>query len=640
MPVAGKMAPATCPYCGCGCGVFLSALAGGRTISETMPVSSHPVNRGTLCFRGWKVSEFINSGERLTSPLLRKNGTFEKARWDEALEHIARRLREVREKHGASSTGVVSSAKCSNEEIYFLHKFALEALGTKNIDGSARLYQTAALPLLSEKTGLPLAIKSLEEIESAELIVLFGLNPTSQQPQLASRILKAVKKGSGLIVADPRRTQIAAFGEHLPILPGGDLSLLLAFSKVILEENLYDREKLLKDTSGFDAFQADLSKFDFQSAEKSTGLPLEKIRETARRLANSATLFIAGPGIAQQAHGTEALLALCNLALLSGNAARDGAGVFLPAEQNNALGAVLIARHFASKAKEPPLTLLEILEEASKGKIKALYFMGGNILESCPDPDRVRKALSGLDFLGGSELFLTRTAALAEVVLPAASFAEKDGTFTNCEGRVQRIRPVLPPPGEALPDWKILSALAEKFGVDMAYPNPEKIFEDMTREIPEYDGMKYADLENPGGKRIRQAPTGKPAFIQVEAPLWAPNEYPFTLLLGRIHPHWNSGNLTSRSFSSRRESPTSFVQVNPKDAERLKIREGWKVKVSTPSGELSLACSLDDSLPEGVIFVPLFAGETPANVLAAFAYDRKSGIPAFNPQPARIEAVR
>lgn len=605
-----------------------------------MPSPSHPVSRGTLCFRGWKSSEFVQSKERLVNPLLKEGGAFREAGWNEALEHIVRRLRDVRERHGGASIGVVFSAKCTNEEIYLLHKFAQEALGTKNIDGSARLYQTAALPLLSEKTNLPLSIKSLEDIEKAELIVLMGLNPISQQPQIASRILRAVKGGSGLIVVDPRRTQIAAFGDHLSISPGGDVSLLLALSKVILEENLCDRERLLKDASGFETFRASLEKFDLSGAEKTTGVPLSKIREAARRIAKSATIFLAGAGIAQQAHGAEALLALCNLALLSGNAIREGAGVFLPAEQNNALGAVLLSRHFTAKEKERPLTLLEILEEAEKGKIKALYFMGGNLLESCPDADFVRRGLSGLEFLAGSELFLTRTAALAEVLLPAASFAEKEGTFTNCEGRVQRIRPVLPPPGEARPDWEILLELAGKFGVKMNYPGPEKIFEEMAREIPEYEGMNYSELEKPGGLKIKLQQPGKPVFIPVEAPLWAPDEYPLTLILGRIHPHWNSGNLTSRSFSSRRESPASFVQVNPKDAERLKIRDGWKVKVSTPSGELILHCAVDPSVPEGVLFVPLFAGDTSANVLAAFAYDKVSKIPAMKNQPARIEAVR
>jgi len=607
-----------------------------------MPGPSHPVNRGTICFRGWKSTEFVQSKERLTKPLLKEGGAFREAGWNEALERIHQRLLEIRKKHGGSSIGVVFSAKCTNEEIYLLHKFAQEALGTKNIDGSARLYQTAAIPLLSEKTGLPLAIKSLEDIEKAELIILMGVNPVSQQPQVASRILRAVKNGSGLIVVDPRKTQIAAFGEHLPIRPGGDLSLLIAISKVILKENLCDRERLLKDTSGFESFRAALEKFELSGAEKATGVPLSKLREAARRIAKSVTLFIAGAGIAQQAHGTEALLALCNLALLSGNAVGEGAGVFLPAEQNNALGAVLLSRHFTAKEKKPSLTLLEILEEASRGKIKALYFMGGNIFESCPDADFVRQALSGLEFMGGSELFLTRTAALAEVVLPAASFAEKDGTFTNFEGRVQRIRSVLPPPGESRPDWEILSELAEKFGVKMAYQNPEKIFEDMAREIPEYEGMNYSELGEPGGIKIKLNPPGKPAFIPVEA---APAEkepegYPFTLILGRIHPHWNSGNLTSRSFSSQRESAASFVQVNPKDAERLKIRDGWKAKVSTPRGELLLHCSVDAAIPEGVLFVPLFAGDTSANVLAAFTYDKESKIPAMKNQPARIEAVR
>ncbi len=641
MPVTGKMAPVTCPYCGCGCGVFLSAAAGGRAISETMPGSSHPVNRGTLCFRGWKVSEFINSGERLTSPLLRKNGIFGKVRWDEALEHVAARLRKVREKHGASSIGIVYSAKCGNEDIYCLHRFALECLGTKNIDGSARLFQTAAIPLLMEKTALPPAVKTLDEIESAGLVFLLGSNPVFQAPQIASRIMRAVRKGSGLIVADPRRTQISEFGEHLALRPGSDLFLLQALSRIILDEKLFDLEKVRDGTSEFGMFREGLEKFDLFSAEKSTGLPLSDIRKAAIRIAASHTLFIAGSGTARQAHGTENLMALCNLALLSGNALQEGSGVFLPAEQNNALGSVLTGRYFAVRSQEPLLTLLEILEAAEKGKIKALYFMGANLLESCPDAEFVRRALSGLEFLGGSELFLTRTAELAEVVLPAAGFAEKEGTFTNCEGRVQRSRPAILPPGEARTDWKILLELAEKFGSRMDYPSPEIIFEEMARRIPEYDGMKYSGLEKQGGMLTKKFPPGKPFFVQVENnPLEKkPKGFPLTLIMGRIHSHWNSGNLTRRSFSSRRESPASFVQVNPKDAEHLKIREGWKVKVSTPTGELSLACSLDDSLPEGVIFVPLFAGETSANVLAAFAYDRKSGIPAFNPQPARIEAA-
>lgn len=430
------------------------------------------------------------------------NGNLQAVSWEQALEQVARELKRIKEEHGADSLAILGSSKCTNEENYLLQRLARGALGTNNIDNGSRLYDSASRFGLGTSVGFPGTTGSLDELERSEAILVIGANPSTSTPAVGYAIKRAVKyKGTKLLLVDPRQTKLAAFA-HLWLRPkvGTDVALLNGLAKVIIDERLFDEEFVGRRTQNFDELTRNLREYTPEHVENITGIATHDVRLTARLFANAERASIVyGEGITQRVTGTDSVMALANLAMLTGNIGRGRGGIFVLKRENNAQGAcdmgslpgflpgyqdvhdVEARRKFEEKwgvhlPTATGLTAIEMIEQAAAGKLKGMLVVGENPVVSFPRPSLVKETLTSLELLVVSDMFLTETAKLATVVLPAASFAEKEGTFTNFEGRVQRIRKAIEPVGNSLADWEIIVKLARRIGHPMPYPSPIKLW--------------------------------------------------------------------------------------------------------------------------------------------------------------------
>ena len=656
----------TCAFCGCGCGLYLQIEK--RSVTGVTPSQRHPVSHGRLCARGWHVYEFVHHPDRLKKPFIRKDGALQKADWDEALDTVARKLIGIRDKYGSDSIGVIASAKCTNEDNFVLMKFCRASLGTKNIDNGASLYDSATLPGLMQSCGFGASTNSLNELEDTEVILAAGTDTTQTHPQAASRITRAVSRGAKLIVIDPRKTQISNFANvHLRLKPGTYVGLINGLIHVILKDGLINEEDVVRTTSNLDSLKTMVEKYTSDYVAEVCGVSGSDLEKAARLLAGtSKAMTVYSTGATAQAAGKDTVCALANLALLCGHLGAAHNGIVALQEQNNAQGAADMGavpgfysgyQPVDSKAEKakfeaewntklPAGPGLSILEMLSPGKLKALYIMGENPLITAPDVGLSTEALKALEFLVVQDIFLTETAELADIVLPAASFAEKDGTFTNIERRVQRIRAAVSPPGEALPDWKIIAELSNRIGYTMDYDSPAQIMQEISRLTPIYAGISHErldegwglqwpcpDKEHPGtpvlrhdfsqdGKiifpLIEQNGKGKEHFTPVEdiALVEPPDEeYPFTLATGSLYWHWHSGTMTRRSATLSREYPEVFAAINPEDAEQLDIRKNQRIRIISKRGEIETAAMITDRIQVKTVFIPQHYKNTASKVL-------------------------
>ncbi len=483
-----KLVPTICPYCGCGCGINLVVKDG--KVAGVEPWKRHPVNEGKLCPKGNFSHEFIHSPDRLTHPLIRKNGRLVPSTWDDALGHIAANFSRVKDGHGAGSLACLSSAKATNEENYLMQKFARAVIGTPNVDHCARLCHSPTVAGLAKAIGSGAMTNTIKDIEEAQCIFIIGSNTVEAHPLIARRVLRAKEAGAKIIVADPRFNATARHADiYAPMRSGTDVALLSAMMQFIIAEKLYNLDFINARTKGFEKLKSSVFDCSPQWAARVTGVPASTIREMAVAYASRRPASILySMGITQHTTGTDNVLAIADLALLTGNVGRRGSGINPLRGQNNVQGACdmgalpdtlpgykpitddawreKVCREWQidSMPSKPGLTLVEMMRSVESGVIKAMYIMGENPVISDPDAEKVKRSLSSLDFLVVQDIFLTETAQLADVVLPAASFAEKDGTFTNTERRVQLIRKAIAPVGEAKPDWEILCLLAKKMG--------------------------------------------------------------------------------------------------------------------------------------------------------------------------------
>ncbi|CAJ37466.1 formate dehydrogenase subunit alpha [Methanocella arvoryzae] len=678
-----RLVPTICPYCGCGCGLNL-VCADGR-VKGVEPWKRHPVNEGKLCPKGNFAHEFIHSPDRLTAPLIRKNGVLTRATWPEALKLVSERLAEIREKCGSESIGVLASARATNEENYLLQKFARAVLKTPHIDHCARLCHSSTVSGLAGAFGSGAMTGSIKDIEEAKCIFIIGSNTFEAHPLIARRILKARSKGAVVIVADPRFNMTARHADiYVPLRSGGDVALLNAMAHVIITEGLEDRRFIDARTRGFEELKQAVAECTPERAEAITGINASTIREIARIYATSGgSAILYSMGITQHSTGTDNVHAIANLAMLTGNVGKKGSGVNPLRGQNNVQGACDMGclpdvfpgyrqitdqsrSEFAAAWKtagEIPgqgLTVVEMFDAALGGKIKAMYVVGENPAVSDPDTGKVERALDGLEFLVVQDIFLTETAKYADVVLPAATFAERDGTFTNTERRVQLIRKAVEPPGEALPDWKIISMLATEMGAEgFEYGSPEQIFDELTTIVPQYRGINYPRLLRPEGVQWPcpgalhpgtptlftdgfNHPDGKGIFmpVQYRPPAEQPDaEYPFVLTTGRILFHYHTGSMTRRSPSLDGEVRSGFVEISSLDARRLGIRMDDMVRVTSRRGQIELAARVTDAIVKGTVFIPFHFAEAAANRLTNTALDPVSKMPELKVCAVKLEKV-
>ena len=683
-----------CPYCGVGCQLKL-AVRDERIVSSK-PDPDGPANRGQACVKGrYGIAEFVHHPERLTAPLIRKNRQLKQASWDEALVLVAKKLRE----YAPDEIGFIASAKCTNEENYVMQKFARAVLGTNNVDHCARLCHAPTVAGLVQSFGSGAMTNSITEIGNAACILAIGTNTTENHPVIGLEMIRAAKNKGKLIVVNPKEIELCRFADlWLQHSPGTDVALLMGgMMRVIVDEELFDRAFIEGRCENFDEFRESLKDFDLDFVEQVTRVPKDKIVEAARMFAtNSPATIIYAMGITQHAHGTDNVLATANLAMLTGNIGKPSTGVNPLRGQNNVQGACdmgalpnvypgyqavsdrAIREKFetawgcslpptlkekfgiawsCSLPSSPGLTLVEMLEAAHRKDIKALYLVGENPALSDADAQHAREALGRLEFLVVQDIFLSETAKYAHVVLPAASFAEKDGTFTNTERRVQRVRKAVEPPGDSKADWWIICQVAQKLearGFD--YNHPSDIMEEIRRLTPSYGGIGYERLESGGlqwpcpfddhpGTSILHANTcvrGKGRFIPLKyiPPREMPDaDYPLILTTGRSLYHFHTGTMTRKVSGLNVIEPEGVVEVSPQDASQLGIAQGDKVKVSSRRGEVITKAKVTQTLPLGVVFMNFHFAESAANILTNPEFDPVAKIPEFKVAAVKVEKI-
>ncbi len=660
-----------CPYCGTGC-MFYLVSDGGRLIGVE-PSSTHPVSRGSLCVKGWNAFAFVHHPDRLTTPLMRRGGELVPASWDEALATVVERLKEVQRRHGADAVMFASSAKATNEENYLLMKLARAAFGTNNVDHCARLCHSSTVFGLGEAFGSGAMSNSIDCVDRAGLILVIGSNTTEQHPLIGSRILAAARRGTRLIVADNRRIRLSRHADlHLRHKNGSDVALLSAMMQVIIAEGLEDRAFIEQRTENFPELAAAVAPWTPERAAAVTGLEAADIVAAARLFAGvKPAMIVYSMGITQHSHGVDNVRCCAALAMLTGNLGRPGAGVNPLRGQNNVQGGCdmgalpdvfsgyqrvadpalrgkfAAAWGVAELPESPGLPLTRAMDAAAAESLKGMFVMGENPMLSDPDQAHARHALENLEFLAVQDIFLTETAALADVVLPAACYAEKDGTFTNTERRVQRVRKAVEPPGEARADWEIICALAEQAGYPgMRYPGPAEVMDEIASLTPSYGGIAYdrldphglqwpcPDRSHPGTPvlHLERFTRGPGRFVPVAYRPSAESpdaEFPFVLTTGRTYFHWHTGTMTRRSHLLDREEATAFVELNPQDAAALGVRDGEPVSVASRRGQITVRARVTEMVVPGVLFIPFHFAEGAANALTNNALDPESSIPEF-----------
>ncbi len=666
-----------CPYCGTGC-MFYLVSDGGRLVGIE-PSVTHPVSRGGLCVKGWNAFAFVHHPDRLTSPLLRRDGVLQPASWDEAISTVVDRLRKIQHRYGADSLMFCSSAKATNEENYLLMKLARAVFGTNNIDHCARLCHSSTVVGLAETFGSGAMTNSIACFDQAGAILVIGSNTTEQHPLIGSRILNASRRGARLIVADNRRIRLARHADlHLRHKNGSDVALLSGIMHVIIAEGLADHDFIESRTENYEALAQSLVEWTPQRAAEVTGLTPDEIIAAARLFAAAENAMIVySMGITQHSHGVDNVRCCAALALLTGNVGRPGCGVNPLRGQNNVQGGCDMgalpdvysgyqkvsdpalrekfarAWEVANLPETPGLPLTHAMNAAATGRLRGMFIMGENPILSDPDQAHARRALENLELLVVQDIFLTETAALADVVLPAACYAEKDGTFTNTERRVQCVAKAVEPPGEARADWEIICDLAAQAGYGgMRYRDPAAVMAEIAGLTPIYGGISHErlaphglqwpcpDRQHPGTPvlHINSFTRGPGRFSPVtyrpSAEL-ADSEYPFVLTTGRTYFHWHTGTMTRRTHLLDREERTAFVELHPDDAARLGIRDRGELLVKSRRGEVRVQARITGMVIPGVLFMPFHFAEGAANALTNNVLDPESAIPEF-----KICAVR
>ena len=603
-----KYVPSTCPYCGNGCGVNL-VVKDGRFVGIS-PWHRNPVNEGKVCIRGNKSYEFVNNPDRLVAPLIRKGDKFEEASWEDAYKEIANAFKAVK----GDAIGVVASARNSNEDSFVLKNFAANVLKTANIDYCGRRCNADAVKGLADAFGNGATTNSLADLGEAKAILIVGSNPLEENPLAGRRIILAKQNGAKIIVADARTTATARLADlHIACNPGTGVALVNGIITAIVKAGKEDKDYIAKHTKDFEKAKAAAASCTPEAVAKAAGISAADVTKAAEIFAAAqpaAVVTSAGAG------SGDLIRALANLQMVTGNVGKAGAGVNLLRGKSNAQGAADVG----AVPGEGGLAVPAMVEAAAAGKIKALYVVGENIASAGA---HVSDALSKLDFLVVQDLFMTETAAKANVVLPSASFAERDGTVTNAERRVQRIRKAIEPVGSSRPDWQIISEIAKAMGheKDFAFKDAEAIFAEIAKAVPAYAGITYAKLEKPEAIQWPAAggvfgtailytdkfatKDGKAAFAAVEykAGEAAGGEFPLA-----VAAQWPMGTLSTKTESIMREWPEPKVHINVEDAKGLGILNGTAVKVSCKAGSVEMVADVTKDIKKGVVSMPVSMG--------------------------------
>ena len=697
----GKVVPdrqvdSVCPYCGVGCQLTYNIK--GNTILYVQGKDG-PANSSRLCVKGRYGFDYVQHRHRLTKPLIRREGVpkhkdfvvdpekwhdvFREATWEEAMDFAATGLMKVRDTYGKRALAGFGSAKGTNEEAYLFQKLVRTGFGCNNVDHCTRLCHASSVAALMEGINSGAVSNQVRDVANAEVIFVIGANPTVNHPVAATFIKNAAKAGVKLIVADPRRGDLARHATYnLQFNADTDVALLNAMLNVIVEEGLVDQAFIADRTSGYAELAENVKKFSPEKMAPICGIDAKTIREVARLYATSkGSMILWGMGISQHVHGTDNARCLIVLALSTGQIGKPGSGLHPLRGQNNVQGASdsgLIPMFYPDYQRvnvpearqrfetlwkteldpDPGLTVVEIMNAAKKHEIRGMYIMGENPAMSDPDVDHAREAMAALDHCVVQDIFLTETAYLADVVLPATAWPEKVGTVTNTDRMVQLGRKAIDAPGDARPDFDLLVELGQRMGLDWAYTHPREVFNEMRTCMDSIAGITWDRLEressvtypcvkegDPGDPVvfIENFPTasGRAKFVPADLISAAERpdaEYPMVLITGRQLEHWHTGSMTRRAANLDYIEPEPVASVHPLDLEGLGVEPGGTLTIASRRGEISLYARADDGTPRGAVFVPFCYYEAAANMLTNPALDPFGKIPEFKYCAVKITA--
>jgi formate dehydrogenase major subunit len=668
-----------CPYCGTGCEMHVGS-RDGRIVS-IRPVLEAPVNKGHLCVKGRYAWEFVHAADRVTEPMLRRGDRWQTVSWDEAIAHVAERLAPIIASFGPDAVGVLGSSRATNEENYLAQKFARVAVGTNNVDCCARVCHAPTAAGMKIMLGTGAATNSFDDIEQARTILVCGSNATENHPIVGDRIKQAALRGTSLIVIDPRRIELARYARlHLQLQPGTNIPLLNAIAHTIVEEGLFD-PAVPAHVEGWDEFRRFIGASSHEQAEKTCGVPAALIRQAARAYATQKpAMSFHGLGVTEHVQGTEGVMCLVNLALLTGNIGVPGSGVNPLRGQNNVQGAahmgcdpgvltgsVPLAEHrqrFESVWKAPlparrGLNLMQMIDAAGQGRLKALWAMGYDVALTNPHADETIRALRPLDLVIVQDLFLTETARLAGTVfLPACSSFEKDGTFMNSERRIQRVRKAIEPPGACLTDWEIICRVAKALGKAefFRFGSAEQIWDEVRAVWPPGAGITYRRLESgglqwpcptedhPGTTVLHKGTLSGDSRVKLRHISFSPTderttpEFPLLLVTGRLLYQFNAGTMTGRSRTAQLQG-LDRLRISAEDAARLGIADGQKVRVASRYGETAIAATVGDDVRPGELFATFQSPEVFLNRVTGPHRDRFVQTPEYKVTAVRVEPV-
>jgi anaerobic selenocysteine-containing dehydrogenase len=686
----------TCGYCSVGCGMFIGVKDGRAVSVRGNP--DHPVNRGMLCPKGLSEHHTIHTDNRARYPLLRRAGSMQRVTWDDALTTMAARFREVQARYGPGAVGVISTGQLVTEEFYAMGKLIQLGLGTSNYDGNTTLCMSTAVQGYKRSFGSDGPPGAYEDLERADVIVLIGANVAENHPILCWRLRS--NPNATIIVVDPRVTKTAMMADlHLPLRPRSDLALINGLIHIVIEHNLIDHDYIDRHTTGFDALRDSVREYTPERVAEITGLTPELIFRTAWTYARAEAAFIGWTmGVNHSTKGTETVNAINNLALITGNIGRAGAAPFSITGQCNAMGtreagfASIMPgyRKFESAADRQELATLwnvpveripaarglaypDIIEAVLEKKIRALWIVATNPIVSFPNLKALQQALEGLEFLVVQDGYHpTPTSEYAHLMLPAAMWGEKEGTYTNSERRVSKVNRAVSPPGEAKADFDIFLQLARVLGVrDEIFPGwtkPADAFEEWKRvsagRLCDYSGITYKAIEQHGGvqwpfpagasnagetRRLYtdggfRTDDGRARLLPVA---WEPypeqpnGEFPFVLNTGRTVEHWHTRTKTGKVPILERLSPNAWVEMNPRDARGLRLKPQDRVDVISRRGRVrGIELRVTETVAPGQLFVPFHYAEANANEITQSAFDPYSREPNYKQSAARVERAR
>lgn len=686
-----------CPFCGVGCKVSLKVKDGKVKYVEGI---NGPANEGRLCVKGRFGFDYIHHEHRLTKPLIRREDApakglnvdpgnvlthFREASWEEAMTVAAGGLAKLRQAHGGASVAGFGSAKCTNEEAYLFQKLIRQGFKHNNVDHCTRLCHASSVSALIENVGSGAVTATFNEIENSDVAIVIGANPVENHPVAATYFKQFVKNGGKLIVMDPRGQGLKRFAyQMLQFRPGADVSMLNAIMNVIVEEGLYDQQYIDAYTENWDAEKEHLKDFTPEAMEPICGIAPDVIRDVARTFAGAkAGMIFWGMGVSQHIHGTDNSRCLISLALMTGQVGRPGAGLHPLRGQNNVQGASdaglipMFVPDYRSVmddavredifsvwgrdddwSNQKGLTVTEIVDQAYAGNIKGMYIQGENPAMSDPDVEHARDAFAKLEHLVVQDIFLTETACFADVILPASALYEKNGTVSNTNRQVQRVRPAVPPPGEAREDWQITVELAQRLGLDWGYTDVSQVFAEMKQVMSSLDNITWERLEtetvtypslsptDPGQAVVFgdgfPRPDGRARFTPASlvSPDEAPDaEFPMIMTTGRQLEHWHTGSMTRRASVLDAVEPEANCSLHPKTLRALGAEPGDTLRLTTRRGSIEIMARADRAVAEDMVFVPFAYVEAAANVLTNPAVDPYGKIPEFKFSAVRVEAV-